>query len=309
MPLFDVDMRVGRHAYKRLSFNQIFPMRTILVLTDFSLSARNGAELGLHLASQLQIRLLLFHVYQPPIEVKVKNPLSYPLEDEIRATHDPDYQLWQEVIRLLQIQQNQALMPVSIETCSFQGTFHEGLRFVADKDIYLAVTGDHHQGTDFFNLENHVSESEKLLSCPLLVVPSAYRIPSKIHHIAFATDLANSDIQALTWLLNLAEKTKSTLFTGHISLPTFNMSSSEETAAAVFMRGMEKLAIPLNTYQNYFTDDIPAALKDFCADKQADLLALVYKKHSRLWHWLYGSTTAALLSDHEQPLLLIPEIS
>ncbi len=182
---------------------------------------------------------------------------------------------------VLQVQLDQPDYPVGIETCSFQGAFAEGLRFFADQEILLAVSGDHHQHDDIFDRTDHVSDSEHLLSCPLLVVPSVYKAPSHVRNIAFATDLAKNDLQALKWLHQIARRINSQLFTGHGSLPVFNMPAAEETAAGVFMAGMEKLGIPLHTYQNYFAEDIR--------------------------HWLYGRTTNELLSRHEKPLLLIPE--
>lgn len=283
-------------------------MHTILVLTDFSDGAKNGADLALQLAGKLQARLLLVHVYQSTIKLKVNDPASYPLEEQLSIQQDPDRQLQQEALRLarLQLSMGTAQLP-DIETCSFLGSFKAGLKFIAAKnDIFLAIVGDHHQASDLFNPTDHVKISEQYLNYPLLVMPAGRRGLRSIKHIALATDLAKKDLQALTWLQKLAEKLNCQLFTGHISLPAFNMPAAEEEAAGIFMAGMEKLGLPLHDYQNYYAENVVAAINEFGEARHADILAVVYKKHSRLWHWLHGSTTEALLAEHSLPLLLIP---
>lgn len=285
-------------------------MRTLLVLTEFSAASRNCGEMALYLASRLRVRLVLLHTWQEPIRVKVKDMSPFPLEWQYRMDHEPGYQLRQEVERLQQLEMGQGnFPPVSIETISYQGHFKDGLKLATDNGkILLAVAGDHTE-LDYFGQPDHLKKSEGMLSCPLLVIPSAYKPARDFSHIAFATDLAKKDLRALAWLKPLADALDCQLFAGHVSKRTFNMPAWEEMAAAIFMKGMKKLGIPLYTYQNYFSNSTTPAIVKFSQSKHASILAVVYKKHSKFWHWLHGSTSVQLLSGHCMPLLLIPEIS
>lgn len=286
-------------------------MRTILVLTDFSAASLNGAEMAFYLASRLRARLLLVHVWQEPIRVQVKDMSPFPLERQSRLEHDPEYQLRQEVARLQQLElRSGSFPPVNIETVSYQGSFKDGLKLAAvGTKLLLAVAGDHQPDPGYMMQLDHLAKTKDLLSCPLLVVPAGYTPDPGFAHIAFATDLARKDLRALAWLKPLADALGCQLFAGHISKRTFNMPASEEMAAAVFMKGMKKLGIPLYTYQNYFSDSTTPAIVRFSESRHAAILAVVYKKHSKFWHWLRGSTSAQLLSGHSMPLLLVPEIS
>lgn len=284
-------------------------MNTIVVLTDFSLSARNAAELALHIGTLSRAEVILVNAFSEPIKTPAADPSFWPLETEF--VHDDETLLQLEARRL---KQHARTLPSpahepTVSILSFKGTLGACLTDLQRRyKIDLLVIGAGiHNGNDARYTPSDIEMVQTLANSPILVVPENDIPDGLIRNICFVSDLSKSDLRLTSYVSRMAVKLKAHLFIGHISKPSFNMDADEEIKIAAFMSNLEHLGLDKHEFQNCYQDDVVAGIGQFCHSKKADLLVMVHKKHSRLWALFHESITSVIKRRQHIPILLINE--
>jgi nucleotide-binding universal stress UspA family protein len=284
-------------------------MNTIVVLTDFSLSARNAAELAVNIGTLSRAEIILVNAFSEPIKTSVADPSFWPLETEL--IHDDETLLQHEARRLNQYARtlpSPAHEP-ALSILSFKGTLRDCLADLQRRyKIGLLVIGaGTHNGNDARYTPSDIEIVQTLANSPVLIVPENDTPIRLIKNICFVSDLSKPDLRLTSYVSRMAVTLKAHLFIGHISKPSFNMDADEEIEIAAFMSNLEHLGLDKHEFQNCYQDDVVAGIEQFCHSKKADLLVMVHKKHSRLWALFHESITSVIKRRQHIPLLLINE--
>lgn len=284
-------------------------MDTIVVLTDFSISARNAGGVAINIAAQSGARTILVNAFSDHIKIHADDPSFWPLETEL--IHDNETLLQLEARRLKQHAGTlpRPLKEPDISTILFKGTVKACLAELQKHhkiDLVVIGSGPTTEGNSRYS-PSDVETIAALVSSPVLIVPENYIPDDTIKNICFVTDLAKFDLTAAAYVKEIAVKLKAHLFIGHVSKPAFNMDAEEEINTAAFMTKLEHLGLQNHQFQNYYDDDVIAGIETFCHDKKADLLIMVHKKHSYLWTFFHGSVTSVVRKHQYFPILLINE--
>ena len=284
-------------------------MNNIIVLTDFSLSARNAADLAVRIGAISGADIILANAFSELIRATVDDPHFWPLETEL--IHDSETLLQMEARRLKQ-HARELPLPVqepNLTIISFKGTIKACItdlqkRHKMDLLVIGAGTQNEHKAR---YTPSDVEAIQTLAPSPILIVPENYKSDGLVKNICFVTDLAKFDIGVTGFVKRIATELKAHLFIGHISKPLFNMDANEEMNTAAFMTNLEHLGLTKHEFQNCYHDDIITGVDKFCHDKKADILVMVHKKHSSLWTFFHQSITSAIKRRQQIPLLLIKE--
>ena len=158
-------------------------MKTILVATDFSSSARNAARYAADMAFAINADILLLHVYQ--ITVYYDESSVAMSKEDSRQDAEININELKEQLFLKTCGQ------LNIETEVRPGTFYQELKAVCDRiKPYAVVMGS--QGTtapERFFFGSHTVHAMKHLTWPLISVPPE-AIFSSVKKICLACDFS-----------------------------------------------------------------------------------------------------------------------
>lgn len=284
-------------------------MNTIVVLTDFSLSARNAADLAVNIGTLSRAEIILVNAFSEPIKTPVADPSFWPVETEL--IHDGETLLQLEARRLKQHARTlpSAAYELTLSILSFKGELRACLTDLQRHykiDLLVIGAGTHNESNSRYT-PSDIETVQTSANSPILIVPENDTSDSLIKNICFVTDLSKPDLRLTTYVSRMAGKLKAHLFIGHVSKPSFNMDADEEIKIAAFMSNLEHLGLDKHEFQNCYQDDVVAGIEQFCHSKKADLLVMVHKRHSRLWTLFHESITSVIKGRQHIPLLLINE--
>jgi nucleotide-binding universal stress UspA family protein len=271
-------------------------MKTILVLTDFSINADSVAQYALRLAQKIEANLLLCNIYQLPDDDDAhQNP--WPIKDCEKSVINNLGAQVAMLKTLLDKETGDSFKP-DIEQCSQQGLIADALNKVATRHhIFMAVIGAHH-ATGFFG-NNNAWDIIENADFPVLVVPYQVRF-KPFKQIAFATMMNYTDITVLESLAGLAKHSDSQIL-------IVNITPDEKEASIIkefFNQIPHEIDYPNITYQHIKRSDVVSCLKELNAN--TDLLVMVHRRRSYLQDFFSGSTTRKLTLNGDKPILIFP---
>jgi nucleotide-binding universal stress UspA family protein len=291
-----------------LGFNRQFYikkiiMKTILVLTDFSINAAYTAHYALELAQNAGANLLLCNIYEyPPGEQKEDNEMWTIGNTEENSIKDLSV-LLNELKSVLDKDANIKFRP-DIEQCSKEGLIADKLNDIAaDKDILMAVISMHSAGLLAKLLTaNHARMIIDKAKFPVMLIPYQVRYrPYKT--IAFASAMNYSDIDVLQSISGLAEYSGSDILVAHVDA---GKAESEGTMTQFFNQVPFKINYPKISYHNIQNSSIVDSLKSLIANVNIDLLILVHRKAGFFSKLFRRSVVHQLALCATKPLLVFP---
>lgn len=122
------------------------------------------------------------------------------------------------------------------------------------------------------------STTKKLIEkapCPVLAIPEDVAL-NTINTIVYTTDYEEEDINAISWLSELAATFKSSIKIVHISLNNKQNGSQEMEWFREMLR--EKVDYPNLEFDLLYSDEIYPILKLFSEEVNADLIAMLERK-------------------------------
>lgn len=271
-------------------------MRTFIVPTDFSQNAQHASEYAVQLAKQLNARIILMHAYERPVAIS---------EYEISTIH---FDTMKEHIMKRLDERREALhqaygYEVPIETVTFPNDLIGHIKkLYEDPDARLAVIGLTGAGmANFFLGGNTVNIVNNVGRMVLTVPPHVTFRP--IHKVLFACDMWNVanvvPANRIKRILTLLNAELLILNIQKPQQPTPEMEAEKETLEQMLT------GVPF-TFHTLEHRNVIAGIKDFAKAQQADLIAIIPRKHDFIENLLRTNHTKAMLFRSGIPILTIP---
>jgi nucleotide-binding universal stress UspA family protein len=271
-------------------------MRTFIVPTDFSQNAQHASEYTVQLAKQLNARVILMHAYEAPVAIS---------EYEISTIH---FDTMKEHI-LKRLKERKQLLEekfgkdVPIETIAFSNDLVGHIKKLYENaDARLAVIGLTGAGmANFFLGSNTLNIVNNLGRMVLTVPPYANFRP--IRKMIFACDMWNV---AATVPVTRIKRLMDIL---HAELLVLNIQKPQQPSPEIEAEKetLEKMleGIPFS-FHSITRRNIIAGIKDFAKKQEADLVAIIPRKHDFIENLLRTNHTKAMLFRSGIPILTLP---
>jgi nucleotide-binding universal stress UspA family protein len=193
-------------------------MKTILVPTDFSPSANNAAKYALKVAQKVKANIKLCNAIKVPAESVLAAQVAWLLEDMVSLKQESNAELdyLTDILEKEIPEKNENFWP-RIQHTTGVGNVTDYIRnLVSDDHINLVIMGM--SGANVFSrfvLGSNSRDLIKTADFPLLLIPKNH-VYSAIKRIGFATDLSESDIDALHALANFARYFNAEILISHV---------------------------------------------------------------------------------------------
>ncbi len=273
-------------------------MKNILIVTDFTEASKNAGRYAVELAGQLNAGLLLFHVYQAPLQIP-ESYILYTAED-----------VWGNAKDLLEkeaaeINENKK---VSIEICGAEGsTVNTIITEATHRNVDLIVCAMKGNAKGIRKIFGSTTSAlAAKTDIPLLVIPenAVYR---PIKNMALASDF-NPENESINFevLKALGASFNSGLSVVWVVDEGFNPEYEMRFRPAGFINQLKSM----NPVFEFPTgENVIKALDGFIKEHTVDLLAMIPYKHDFLEKIFTESFTKKMIFHTDIPLLLLPQKS
>lgn len=281
-------------------------MKTILVPTDYSATAKNAALYAIHLASQLQVqKIILYNAYQaPPVitETTVMPTAAMPFFDveNMRDISNTGMQCFKDAI--------QSFCPAGIaieqqtEYAALEGDINEVCKKTAADMIVMGITGT--SKIEEVLIGSTAINVVKNTKVPAIIVPADAQYTS-IKNVMLACDykkvVETTPVQPIK---NILDATKAAL---HI----VNIYESEKEITSDKTYQQELLHSLLKEYEPQFhfeyNENFITGINDFVEINHIDIIITIPKKHG-FFEGLFKERHTKKLAFHSHvPLMYIHE--
>jgi nucleotide-binding universal stress UspA family protein len=271
-------------------------MKTIIIATDFSLSALHAANYAADMAANIHADILLLHIYQVPISYS-EIPMPMDVEDIMENVEKNLFELKGQLIR-------RTAGKVKIETDVRMGVFfYQELRLACDAiKPYAVVMGS--QGTTkserlFFG--GHTVHAMKHLKWPLITVPPEADF-SSIKRIGLACDFDK--------VLDTApvDEIKMLVSDFNAELHILNTSKRKECSSEIVYESalLNEMLLDLNPYYHFITNaNADEAILQFAKTNDLDLLIVLPKKYPLPQSLVHKSHTKQFVLHSPVPVMAL----
>jgi len=278
-------------------------MKTILVPTDFSPSANNAAKYALKIAQKVKANIKLCNAIKVPAESVLAAQVAWPLEDieHLKGGSAAELIYLKEIlIQQIETDNESSNFRPQIQHSTGVGSVIDYIRdIVYDDHINLVVMGM--SGANMFSrfvLGSNSRDLIKKADFPLLLIPKNH-IYSPIKKIGFATDLSETDIDALHSLANFARYFNAEILISHV----LHTSGQDKKQVDAFLSDVTcKVDYPKIYYRSLQSDGVKDGLQWLTENGQIDMLVMVHRNH-RLFD---NSFTQKLAVKSKVPLMVLP---
>ena len=260
-------------------------MKTIIVPTDFSLTAYNAATYAVNMAMAVKGEILLFHVFDIP--------LNY---TEIVIPIDTDKMMKEvkESMEELKIALIKNSFPsLIIRTEISMGNFFETLVNTCETSLpYMVIMGC--QGTtasERFLFGSHAVNAMKHLKWPLITVPPGFLFKS-YKKIGFAFDFSQHPLKIFT------DKIKELVTDFKTELHVLNVGKEEDYNPEIIFGSvlLDQIIAPVKPVYHFISyENIEYGIMNFAEINNIDLLIVLPKQHSLFNSILHKSSTKELV--------------
>jgi nucleotide-binding universal stress UspA family protein len=279
------------YIFRQMASENPYPMKTILVPTDFSTCALAGLRFAYQLAFRTGSQLILMH----SLDVVPETPA---VNTELYA--EPAEAAQQKLGQLLaQLRTEQPNESVTIQTTlCYENPTPAIARIAREKGVDLIIMGTSGAEGVFSSVAAEVIETA---TCPVLAIPGG-RAPGPIDHIVFATDL-NKFSSGLSLMMDLARLWNARVTVMHV---TEEMTAEKQTKAEENFRQLFGL-LPYDNLSFHLEDhnDVEKGILDFVNRTEADMLVMEHRTR-KWWQQLFrDSHTKQVAYQVRIPLLAI----
>lgn len=283
-------------------------MKTVLILTDFSESARNAAETGIVIAEKLKANILL-------LNAEVANTLANGAtasknSESASAQSRRDDAINRELLRLKTFLAGRDHTPGRkpvLRLFNAKGSLSANVQTVLrEYDIVMVIMGGRSKpnnnsffGSDIYAVLNKVS-------CPVLIVPQT-KTGLQIRNLVFLTELPTEDIKTIKYLAKLSGIFNFNIHLCHISEELLVTDLIEAEDVSGFTKGVSKLNVRHPSFRKLQGDNYMTELEKYSQSISADILAMVHKKPYVFWRLFNEVHSKTLTNNPKSPLLILPE--
>jgi nucleotide-binding universal stress UspA family protein len=283
-------------------------MKKLILLTDFSKTARNAANIAVEMAIELQLDILLVNSYLAPFAIFAAEGEGRSLLDSGLIASASEEGLKKEARRLRRIvnPKTQLTPKINIETIATLETINQAIKSLTKSfDVQILVIGVHETTLPVIFSAIDLDQLLRQLKCPLLIVPKKFR-NLKINDFVFASNLGEEDLAVLNKISSYAKFLKFNIHVCHVSAPVFVPDFLEEDKVRKFEHNVALLGQGNISFTNLKGKNIAKTLNEFNALTGADMLGIIYNPHSFGWKLFHDSHTAKLIRNQQLPLMIFP---
>lgn len=279
-------------------------MKTFLLPTDFSDTAKNAALYALQLAEQIGVtKLVLYHSYEIPVTIDPMTPGIQMLDvDVLKKNGEEGLAMFRS--QLLPFAKN-----ITIEGFNEYGDLADGLDTVCKKVeadmIVMGITG----GGAFEEklIGSNAVSVAKHTSVPVIIVPAGVKF-SRIQQVMLTSDFDKEDRNVpVTPARKIIQETQSKLLVFHIDEDPeeYEEESPEATAEGYALYALLYDLSP----QFHFSKNthFAEAVNDFVSEYQVDLVITIAKKQGFFGSLFTESHTKQLAFHSKVPVMVIHE--
>lgn len=281
-------------------------MKTILIPTDYSDTAKNAALYAVNLASQLQIQnIVLYNAYQaPPVisETAVMPTASMPYFD-IDAFRDISVKGMEQFKKSIE---NFSPPNIKIETQIEYGALDNDINKICENNevdlIVMGITGT--SKIEEVLIGSTAISLVKNTKIPVIIVPADARYTA-VRNIMLACDYKKvAETTPVQAIKRIADATKAKL---HV----VNVYESDKEINSGKTYQQELLRSLLSDYDPFFhfihNEDFVIGINDFVEENNIDLIITIPKKH-RFFEGLFKESHTKKLAFHSHvPLMYAHE--
>jgi nucleotide-binding universal stress UspA family protein len=275
-------------------------MKIILAPTDFSALSKNAVLYAADLASSLEAKLAVFHVYQPALLFSDSPMPPVEIENTLKSV-DENLRLLKEELLL----RTKNRIPITTETRV--GGVRSEIKTMGERlKPYAVVMGSHGPGAfERFLLGSNTTWAAKHLQWPLIVVPSGAGF-KKIERIGLAWNYRQiSDSNFPDKINSLVKEFNAKLFVVCILKEANDRMSDRILSAAEKLRS--KLADVNPEYEFVVSADILKALRMFSEQRELDLLVVIPGKYNFPENIFHQSRSGQIALKSNLPMLSLHE--
>jgi nucleotide-binding universal stress UspA family protein len=276
-------------------------MKTILAPTDFSKQANNSVTYAAEVATLTKSKLILLHVYGLPIiqsDVQVVMP----------AWPDMEKDCMDSLVKRKRILQRKYGTDLEIECiCKMGYSVDEILnQSISEKSVDLVIMGM--QGAGYLSEKLIGSVTTSLIKkskCPVLVINEKVKFKS-LKKIVLAFDYEKRlNKTVLNPLKEFVKLFKSQVLVLQVVNETQKMPSIKNAVAGI---GTEHVLEEIkHSYHFIKNDDVINGINKFAANKKADMIVIIPRKHKFLSSIFRETNTKKMAFHTSIPLLALHE--
>jgi nucleotide-binding universal stress UspA family protein len=281
-------------------------MKTILVLTDFSINADHAAHYALKLAQRIGANLLLCNIYELPQGERIKDHKAWPLtaceQNSIRDLGELSARLKTEINK-----DKEGLFRPEVAQCSRPGAVIDNINDIASKnEVIMGVIGRHNAGwLSTLVSGDHTHDIIEAANFPVLLVP--YQVMfDDYKSIAFATNMNYTDINVLGSLIELAKYMDPEIVVAKVTAAFSNKKFELNKLQQFFTQTPGKINYPKILYRILENRTVINSLIWLANNFAIDLLVVVHRRRNSLQKLFSGSTTQQLAVFLNKPMLIFP---
>jgi nucleotide-binding universal stress UspA family protein len=281
-------------------------MKTILVLTDFSINADYAAHYALKLAQRINANLLLCNIYELPQGERIMDPNAWPLaaceENSIQDLGELSARLKAAIDK-----DKEGLFRPEINQFSHGGGVIDSINHIATKNkILLAVISSHNANwLSTLISGNHTHDIIEAADFPVMLIPYQQRFTA-YKTIAFATSSNYTDINILESLTGLAKYTDAEILITQVVAEDADENEALTTLKRFFNQIPNKINYQKILYRILKNKQVIAGLIWVITYADIDLLVLVHRRRNSFQKMFEGSLTQKLAKFLHKPLLIFP---
>jgi nucleotide-binding universal stress UspA family protein len=282
-------------------------MKTILVLTDFSINADYTAHYALKLAQKIKANLLLCNIYTAPDEAVYEGRKSWPLGAREVASINDLGEIAARLKTAIDLGDQIDFRP-EVDQFSKKGLIIDVINdFVSSHHIFLAIISVHNPNS--FSSSSFLSNDARDIideaDFPVLLIP--YQVRFKNYKtIAFATDLTITDKYVLNSIAGLAKYSAADILITHVVNKSASVEVEESHLKEFFSNEVSGKSSPIIHYQALRNGSVTNALKELTQDASVDMLVLI-KRPRNFFEKIFDKNVISRMSDHPaKPLLIFP---
>jgi len=285
-------------------------MKTILVLTDFSIRADHAAHYALKLAQKIKANVLLCNVFLIPSTTPMATQIAWPMENFEMLEEGSVNDLTEITSRLnntLDIETIGGKFRPNIDFCSKAGFVADTINEIASSHhVVMVVIGTHAKhGFGSFLSGDHAKDVIEKAQAPVLLVPDQAEFRG-FRKFAFATDLTQTDIDVLHSLAGLAKHFEAEIMVTNIAAENENNDLSEPRVKIFLGLVSSKINYPNIYYRAVKGKNITNSLDWVTEHIDIDLLVMVHRKKGFFQGLFEGSITQKMAGHLTKPLLIFP---
>lgn len=284
-------------------------MKKIIVLTDFSKTARNAANAAVEIACQLNANILLVNSYLLPFTVFAMEGEGRTLIDSSLISSVSETGLKNETRRLRRIIDAKIGLSkkILVESLSSIESIHQTMiELNRSAQVAMVVMGVHQSSFPVMCSAIDLESLLSLMDCPILILPNKHQ-GFPIKNFVFATNLADGDIAVLARMLSLAKSFDFHIHVCHVSKSGFVPDFNEEDKVQKFMHDTIKFNDRRISFTILKSLHIVKTLNEFSKSINADMIGIIYNPHSLGWKLFHQSHTSKIIKHQYLPLLIFPQ--